>query len=64
MLLARFALLPRPLPTTLPRSDSSPHRLHAVSRRLDGGYYARPEVADFVARRLLVPLLAPEPPMA
>lgn len=64
MLLARFALHPRPLPTALPRSDSPPHRLHAVCQRLHGGYYARPEVADFIAQRLLVPLLAPEPPMA
>ncbi|MCA0267907.1 MAG: hypothetical protein LCH53_01600 [Bacteroidetes bacterium] len=64
MLLARFALHPHLLPTTLPHPDSPSHRLRAISRRLHDGYYTRVAVADFIAHRLLVPLLAPEPPMA
>lgn len=68
MLLARFALSSSTPATTYSRPtrtslSSCPH-LAAVHRRLHSGYYSRPDVTDFVARRLLVPLLAPEPPMA
>lgn len=66
MLLARFALHPTAPSTLTPVRrylPAAPH-LHTVHRRLESGYYHRPDVTDFVARRLLVPLLSPEPPMA
>lgn len=65
MLLARFALHPNDPSTALPhRSPSSPGHLRTVHQRLHSGYYHRADVIAFVAHRLVVPLLTPEPPMA
>ena len=65
MLLARFALHPTDPSTSLPhRTPSPPGHLRTVHQRLRSGYYQRPDVVAFVAHRLVVPLLAPEPPMA